>query len=57
MKRKSPIRHKVRSHKRLGKPIKEFFRGKGQKKISRKRGRPSLQPYVTGRERLKVKSK
>lgn len=29
MKRKSPIRHKVRSHIRRGEPIKTFYRGKG----------------------------
>ena len=57
MTRKSPIRHKVHAHKRLGQPVKEFFRGKGQKKISRNPWRPLLQPYVTKRKKLIVKPK
>ncbi len=31
MPRRSPIRHKVRRHKREGKPVRSFTRGKGQK--------------------------
>ena len=57
MKRKSPIRHIVHAHKRLGRSVKEFFRGHGQKKVSRKGGRPPLQPYVTRRKKLIIKPK
>lgn len=31
VKRKTPVRHKVRSHKREGKPVRSFARGKGQR--------------------------
>lgn len=31
MKRKSPIRHKVRTHTRRGKPVQQFHRGKGSR--------------------------
>lgn len=31
MKRKTPVRHKVRSHKRQGRRVKSYQRGKGQK--------------------------
>lgn len=55
--RKSPIRHRVHAHKRLGRPVKEYFRGKGQKKISRNPWRPSLQSYATKRKKLIVKPK
>ena len=55
--RKSPIRHRVHAHKRLGRPVKEFFRGHGQKKISGKRGRPSSQSYVIKRKKLIIKPK
>lgn len=39
MKRKTPVRHTVRSHKRLGKLVKSFERGKGRKpqKLSKHR--------------------
>jgi hypothetical protein len=51
-KRKSPVRHKVSSHKRSGRPVKSYYRGKGQK--LNKRGRPPLQPYHT---KTKIKQK
>lgn len=35
--RKSPIRHKVRAHKREGKSIKSFMRGRGEKTTTTKR--------------------
>lgn len=33
--RKSPIRHKVKPHRRKNRPVREHFRGKGIKKIQR----------------------
>ncbi len=36
MTRKSPVRHKVRSHKREGKPVRSFERGKGTRPRLRK---------------------
>ena len=38
MKRKSPIRHRVKSHVRLGKKVQPFMRGKGKDYIQRTKG-------------------
>lgn len=48
MTRKTPIRHKVRSHKREGKPVKSFERGKGV--------HPRRSPRVVRQQRPKVVS-
>lgn len=50
MTRKSPIRHKVRSHKREGKPVRSFSRGKGTNPRSQRRSRV-VKLYPAGRER------
>ena len=39
MTRKSPIRHKVCSHKRKNKPVQSFMRGKGKHKVTGQRRR------------------
>ena len=48
MKRKSPIKHKVRSHTRKGKIILDYFRGHGErpKKISK----PTVKIYEKSRK-------
>ena len=38
--RKSPVEHKVRKHKRMGKDIDEFTRGQGQRETGPVRSRP-----------------
>lgn len=45
MKRKSPIRHVVQTHKRQGKTIQKFLRGKGQKTL--KIAKPTIQKPTT----------
>lgn len=39
MKRKSPVRHKVRTHIREGKPVKSYQRGKGSRKVNPRRSK------------------
>ena len=41
--RKSPIRHRVREHKRLGRPVHSYMRGEGDKSTISKRKK--LAPY------------
>jgi len=58
LKRKSPIKHKVRSHTRKGKIILDYFRGHGER--PRKLSKPTVKIYEknkkdTNRYRITIK--
>lgn len=46
--RKTPIRHKVRAHKRKGKRVKSYMRGEGQKSRNSSRSKVVGSPEATG---------
>lgn len=52
--RKSPIRHHVRQHKRKGKPVHDYMRGKGERKPKLAKPRLKHQQSVKSNFHVKI---